>query len=125
MIRFNGKGRFALSLSFTGMQWICRYSIVSAIVAFVGERPQPLLFWFLQWIVFTIASLIPTPGAAGGAEAVFVLLYSPFIPAPVMGVVTAGWRFFTFYLLLGIAAILYLVLQIGRRGKEPGEEPGK
>src|SRR5690606_194930 len=66
LIRYNGKARFALSLSLTAIGWICRYSVISALVAFLGAPVQPVLFWVLQWVVFTLAAFLPTPGAAGG-----------------------------------------------------------
>jgi len=115
LIRKNGKWRFALSLSLTASSWIARYSIVSALIAFLGAPVQPVLFWLLQWVVFTLAAFIPTPGAAGGAEAAFFVIYSAFVPASVMGLATAGWRFFTFYLNLALAAVLYIVLGGTRR----------
>jgi uncharacterized membrane protein YbhN (UPF0104 family) len=115
LIRSDGKSRFALSLSLTAVQWIARYSIISLLIAFLGIPVQPVLFWLLQWVVFTLAAFIPTPGAAGGAEAAFFVIYSPFLPAGVLGLATAGWRFFTFYLLLGVAAVLYFALGGARR----------
>jgi glycosyltransferase 2 family protein len=119
LIRKDGKSRFALSLSLTAVQWIARYSIISALVAFLGAPVQPVLFWLLQWVVFTLAAFVPTPGAAGGAEAAFYVIYSPFLPAGLMGIVTAGWRFFTFYLLLGLAALTYAAIGATRRKAPP------
>ncbi|HUE96664.1 MAG TPA: flippase-like domain-containing protein, partial [Longimicrobiaceae bacterium] len=110
MIRVDGKARFALSMSLTAVQWTCRYSIISALIAFLGAPVQPVLFWLLQWVVFTLAAFIPTPGAAGGAEAAFFVIYSPFLPGTLVALATAGWRFLTFYLLLGLAGVLYIVL---------------
>lgn len=110
LIRTDGKARFALTLSLTAIQWAARYSIISVLIAFLGVPVQPVLFWLLQWVVFTLAAVIPTPGAAGGAEAAFYVIYSPFVPGGLMGLATAGWRFFTFYLLLLLAAIVYMVL---------------
>ncbi len=115
LIRTDGKLRFALSLGITGVQWIARYSVISLLIAFLGAPVQPVLFWLLQWVVFTLASFIPTPGGAGGAEAAFFVVYSPFVPGEILGLATAGWRFFTFYLLLGIASILYFALRERRR----------
>jgi hypothetical protein len=34
----------------------------------------------------------------------------------VIGLATAGWRFLTFYLLLGLAAILFFLLNVRQRG---------
>ncbi len=118
LIARGGKSRFALSLSLTAVQWTARYSVVSALIAFLGAPVQPVLFWTLQWLVFTLMAFIPTPGAAGGAEAIFFFIYSPFVPAPVIGLATAGWRFLTFYLQLGLASLLFFALNLGegRRG---------
>jgi glycosyltransferase 2 family protein len=115
MIGADGKSRFALSMTLTSVQWISRYSIISVLLAFLEVPVQPVLFWLLQWVVFSLATLIPTPGAAGGAEAAFFVMYSAFIPAGAIGLATAAWRFFTFYLLLGIAAALYLALGGAKR----------
>lgn len=108
LIGADGKSRFALTLTLTAIQWGARYSIISVLIAFLGAPVQPVLFWLLQWVVFTLATAIPTPGAAGGAEAAFYVIYSPFVPSGLMGLATAGWRFFTFYLLLLLAAIVYI-----------------
>lgn len=115
LIARDGKSRFALSLSLTAVQWIARYSVISALVAFLGAPVQPVLFWVLQWVVFTLMAFIPTPGAAGGAEAAFFFIYSAFIPEGVLGLATAGWRFLTFYLQLGLASILFFLLNLRER----------
>lgn len=112
LIVVRGKARFALSLSITAVQWIARYSVISALIAFLGAPVEPVLFWLLQWVVFTLMSMIPTPGAAGGAEAAFFLIYSALLPEEVIGLATAGWRFLTFYLQLGLAAIVFFAIHL-------------
>lgn len=118
LIVARGKSRFALSLLLTAIQWGARYSVISALVAYLGYPVQPVLFWLLQWVVFTLMAMIPTPGAAGGAEAAFYLIYSAFLPERVIGLATAGWRFLTFYLQLGLASILFFLLNL-RGGRRP------
>lgn len=110
LIAHGGKWRFALSLSLTAVQWGSRYSVITALVAFLGAPVQPVLFWILQWVVFSLMTLVPTPGAAGGAEAAFYFIYSPFLPREVIGLATSGWRFLTFYMNLGLAAIVFFAL---------------
>ena len=110
----NGKSRFALSFTLTAIQWGARYSVISALAAFLGAPVQPVLFWMLQWVVFTLMTFIPTPGAAGGAEAAFYFIYSPFLPQGVIGLATAGWRFLTFYLQLGLASVIFFFLPLPR-----------
>src|SRR5690606_28502095 len=98
------------------VQWIARYSVISALVAYLGYPVQPVLFWLLQWVVFTLMAMIPTPGAAGGAEAAFYLIYSALLPEQVIGLATAGWRFLTFYLQLGLASVLFFLLNLRSGG---------
>jgi len=52
----------------------------------------------------------PTPGATGGAEAGFAIAYAGVVPQPQLGWLTVGWRVFTFYLLLGLGALLFFLL---------------
>ncbi|MQA90729.1 MAG: hypothetical protein GEU90_10900 [Gemmatimonas sp.] len=115
LIGTNGKSRFALTMVLTAIQWTARYSIISALIAFLGAPVLPVLFWLLQWVVFTLAAFIPTPGATGGAEAAFFVIYSPFVPGSIIGLTMVGWRFFTFYLNLALAALLYIGLGGPRR----------
>jgi uncharacterized protein (TIRG00374 family) len=107
-----GKSRFALTMGATAVQWICRYSIISAVAAFLGAPVDPVLFFLLQWVVFTAMLFIPTPGASGGAEAAFYLVYSALLPAQIIGIATAGWRFLTFYLQLALGALVFFLLGV-------------
>ena len=110
-IIFNGKSVFALTFALTAVQWICRYSIISLLLMGLGLPARPVLFMALQVLVFALMSFIPTPGGAGGAEAVFYLFYRPFLTADSIAAVTMGWRFLTFYFLLLLAAVLFLVMK--------------
>jgi glycosyltransferase 2 family protein len=122
LIAQRGKGWFALSLSLTAIHWIARYSVVSALVAFLGLPVDPILFWVLQWVVFSLMTMIPTPGAVGGAEAAFFLIYGALLPDRVIGIATAGWRFLTFYLQLGLAAILFTLMNMHRPWQARAEQ---
>jgi uncharacterized protein (TIRG00374 family) len=109
-IIFNGKSVFALTFALTAVQWIFRYSIISLLLMGLGLPARPVLYMALQVLVFALMSFIPTPGGAGGAEAVFYLFYRPFLAADSIGAVTMGWRFLTFYFLLLLAAVLFLIM---------------
>jgi glycosyltransferase 2 family protein len=114
-IILNGKTVFALTFALTAVQWICRYSIISLLLMSLGIPAQPVLFMALQVLVFALMSFIPTPGGAGGAEAVFYLFYKPFLAADSIAAVTLGWRFLTFYFLLLLAAVLFLIMERTKR----------
>ena len=107
----NGKSIFALTFALTAVQWICRYSIISLLLMSLGLPARPVLYMALQVLVFALMSFIPTPGGAGGAEAVFYLFYRPFLAADSIVVVTMGWRFLTFYFLLLLAAVFFLIMK--------------
>jgi uncharacterized membrane protein YbhN (UPF0104 family) len=53
--------------------------------------------------------MIPTPGAIGGAELSFGLVYSGIVPAGVVPLLTGVWRFITFYLIIAVAAIILAI----------------
>jgi len=54
--------------------------------------------------------MMPTPGATGGAEASFYMIYYYLLPHKSIGLIIAGWRFLTFYFLLGLGTILFIRL---------------
>ena len=113
-----GKLIFLITFCLTAIQWICRYSVISALLACFHITVQPILFFLLQWIVFSFGTFIPTPGGAVGIEAAFLLVYSTFIPAPMIGLVTATWRFLTYYILLTLGSILFFSLNYQSMKKE-------
>ncbi len=104
-----GKKILIITLFMTGLQWICRYSIVSLLFASLDMTVRPVLFIALQVLVFACTVLVPSPGGAGGAELIFSFVYNPFLPPGMLGLVTTGWRFFTFYLHTMLAAVLTLI----------------
>jgi uncharacterized protein (TIRG00374 family) len=115
----NGKSIFAMTFALTAVQWICRYSVISLLLTSLGFPTRPVLFMALQVLVFAFMSLIPTPGGAGSAEAVFYLFYRPFLAADSIGAVTMGWRFLTFYFLLLLAAVLFLIMERPKQESSP------
>ncbi len=129
LISNRGKSRFALSMVLTAIQWASRYSVISALLACLGIACDPLRIFLLQWIVFTIMTFIPTPGASAGAEASFFLIYSSLLPGTAIGLITAAWRFLTFYFQLSVGSIAFLALYrpaltafVGAKG-DMSEEP--
>lgn len=110
VIQKKGKIRFISTTLLTGIQWICRYSVITALLASLGMHTDPVLFFVLQWIVFVLSAFIPTPGATGGAEASFYFIFYSFLPGKAIGLITAGWRFLSFYSFLGVGLILYYFL---------------
>ena len=114
MVVRRGKALFVATWLITALQWCCRYSVVTAMAYFLAPQAHvdPVLFFLLQWVVFTALNFVPTPGASGGAEAAFVLVYSALLPAAVIGIATAGWRFLTFYLQLGLGSVIFTAMNL-------------
>lgn len=100
LIRLKGRKPFILSILALSAQWLTRFSILLAVLLALGLPDGLLHFFLLQWMVFVAMTLVPTPGATGGAEAAFLLVFGKIIPASVVGPTLAGWRFLTYYFML-------------------------
>jgi len=64
-----------------------------------------VLFPLLHWVVFSLSTVVVTPGGVGGAEVAFVTVFGDFVPAMTMPTLVAVWRFTTFYLVLLIGCV--------------------
>lgn len=118
-LRERGTLVFAGNLALAAAQWAARLSIISALLAGLGVAAQPLRLAVLQWICFAIMSVTPTPGAIGGAETTFLLVFADDVPVALAPVALAAWRFVTFYAVTGIAAVS-LVLPVWSRRSAAG-----
>ncbi|HEU0052898.1 MAG TPA: lysylphosphatidylglycerol synthase transmembrane domain-containing protein [Longimicrobium sp.] len=124
LVAERGKTRFLFTFLVTALQWSCRYSVVTALCWFLGARPDPVLFFLLQWVIFTAMLFVPTPGASGGAEAAFYLVYSALLPSGIIGIATAGWRLLTFYVQLALGSVIFTSMNVlEARGER--RAPGK
>ena len=112
LIGKNGKSRFSLSMMLTAIQWISRYSILTTMLWSFGIKVSPVLVFLLQWVTFTLMNFVPTPGATAGAEASFYLVYAGLIPKEMLGLMTAGWRFLTFYFSILLGTVFFTVYLI-------------
>ncbi len=107
-----GKRRFAVTLMLTAIQWMCRYSVITVLLVCFDVPVHPVDFFIFQWLVFTLATFIPTPGGSVGAEAAFYFIFSAFIPREIIGIATLSWRFLTYYLQLGLGSLLFSLMNI-------------
>ena len=109
-----GKSRLVLSVIIAGIQWTCRNAVAAMLVASLGVEVEFIQFLVLQWLIFILTLFIPTPGATGGSEALFYLIFKPLLPNEILAVTVGGWRFLTFYWVMIIYAILlYILLNFG------------
>jgi len=107
IVGYRGKSLFFINIFLTTIQWSCRYSIITVLLVSFNIPIHPVKFFLFQWVVFTLIAFILTPRGSGGAEASFYFIFHPFIPAEIMGLVMACWRFLTYYFQLTLESILF------------------
>jgi uncharacterized protein (TIRG00374 family) len=105
-----GKSSFAACVAVAGIGWCGRYGAISALIFGLGYPADPVLFFLLQWVVFTTMTMIPTPGAIGGAEVSFALAYRGLIPSAIIPIAASAWRFVTFYLTVGLGSLIFSLI---------------
>lgn len=110
VIAHKGKRFFALSLVFTSIQWLSRYSIIFLLLRGLGYHYNPFELFLLQVIVYVMMSFIPTPGSAIGAEASFYYIFQSVIPGDLIGFITTGWRLLTYYFPISVASVIFLIV---------------
>lgn len=119
-----GKSRFLFTMALTFLQWTCRYSIVSFLLLAFHLPVRPLAFLFLQWLVFALTTVVPTPGGSAGAEMSFFLIFGAFVPASILGFVTSCWRFLTFYFQIVTAGLCFSAMSMRKEAAPPFRPPG-
>jgi hypothetical protein len=111
-----GKWRFVLAVGLAALQWSSRYCLLGLLLWGLELAPNFLEIFVTQWVVFTLMNLFPSPGATGGAEVTFALMYKSLIPENLLGVMGAAWRVFTFTLPVALATLV-LFMMMGNRKK--------
>jgi uncharacterized protein (TIRG00374 family) len=112
MIFSKGRQPFLWSLIAMAAQWITRYCVLLAVVQMLGLEAAWTKLLLLQWMVYVVMLLTPTPGAIGGAEAAFLLVFAGSLPDGTASMVLLVWRLLTYYFMLGIGAV-YLAISTG------------
>lgn len=93
-----GLGLLLIALLLTGAYWALYFSIAPALL--IGFGLQVPFFYVLARLVvmYFIISYTPLPGASGVAELGLATLFAGVVPAPLLPVFVAAWRFFTYYI---------------------------
>ncbi len=112
-----GKITFFLSISLLFLQWAAKFSILILILKGLDLSFDTLSIYIRQWLVWLTMIFIPTPGATGGAEASFYLLFGSSLPSKILNLIVSVWRFFTYYFILLSAVLLYQLFSIYRLRK--------
>ncbi|MFW6268734.1 MAG: lysylphosphatidylglycerol synthase transmembrane domain-containing protein [Bacillota bacterium] len=80
--------------------WSLLFMVIPVILKGLGAEPYYFRAYVMQTIFYLILPYMPTPGASGIAEIGSASLFVAFIPGKLVGLVTFGWRLFTFHLVL-------------------------
>jgi len=111
LIASGGKLFFATNIVLASVQWTMRYSIFTALAYGLGMQPHPVEFFLIQWLLFTLMNIVPTPGAIGGAEVGFALLFKGVVPSELLAISGSAWRFVATYLQLIVAAGIMIFIE--------------
>ncbi|HMR89049.1 MAG TPA: lysylphosphatidylglycerol synthase transmembrane domain-containing protein [Saprospiraceae bacterium] len=113
-----GKLRMVVSFIVLLLQWMAKFSVLIVILHAFEIGFEAIQIYIRQWVIFVTMLFIPTPGASGGAEASFLLIFGKSIPSDIAYLVVSVWRLFTYYFILLMAAILYTLLSLLVERKE-------
>lgn len=108
LVHGGGKIRVVISLLLTFCQWTCYFLILYFVMQSFGIHIHPVTVVALQVLLYVSMLLVPTPGAAAGAEALFLIVFGALLPDAETGVITAGWRVLTFYFQVCAGLVLFI-----------------
>ena len=103
----DGKFRMLIGLFVLFLQWMSKFSVLLVILHAFNIDFETIQIYIRQWVVYVTMLFIPTPGASGGAEASFLLIFGKSIPSNITYLVVSVWRLFTYYFILLTAVFLY------------------
>ena len=105
-------GACAYATIFTFLEWTAFYSIPYCIYRSFSFYSTPYLTMLCAQVLLAMfMSFIPLPGAQGGAEGGFYLIYSLFIRSDTILPAIFIWRIITYYLNILVGSISTLLLQ--------------
>jgi glycosyltransferase 2 family protein len=112
-----GKMELLMSVLLLFFQWFTKFTILGVILLALGIDFQWSDVYIKQWILIITLLFIPTPGASGGAEAGFLLLFGQSLPGDLANLMVSTWRFFTYYYILMLSALIFnIMLRITKDG---------
>ncbi|MBK8346960.1 MAG: flippase-like domain-containing protein [Saprospiraceae bacterium] len=112
------KLKMVLSMLMLYIQWLSKFSVLIVILhAFIIDF-NTIQIYVRQWVIYITMLFIPTPGASGGAEASFLLIFGKVFPliSPISS--CRYGRLFTYYFLLVAVVIFYSLLSYFLRKEE-------
>ncbi len=98
--------RLILALSYTGLLYAVQVTMLWAVLRALALPTTIVEGAALSALLFFLLSFLPTPGASGLGEAIFVVVYSAAVPTHLLGVAVLLWRLFYQYLPAAAGAIV-------------------
>jgi len=115
LILKEGKLHLAGASAAIFLRWVCRFLILVCLAKGLGLQAGFTELFFSQWLIDLVMTVTPTPGAIGGAEGSFYFVFKSILPTSHIGVIMTLWRFFSYYMLLLLAALFLNVVKIKKR----------
>ena len=82
----------------SGLSLICLYGIAPALM-FAFTTDVPIIQVLDRMILLNlILYFAPTPGGAGIAEGLFVVLFAPYVPSGTVGIIAVAWSVIAEYI---------------------------
>ena len=113
-----GKLIFLLSIILLFLQWIAKFTILAILLRAFNINFTLFNVYIEQWMMTMGLLLVPTPGASGGAEAAFMVVFGGLISGDTMKVIMSIWRFFTYFFLMFISVIIFQFIGRVRQSDE-------
>lgn len=101
-----GKLKLLLSFSVLLLQWTAKFSILLILLKALNVDFEIFITYIREWVVYLSMMMFPTPGATGGAETIFYYVFEDYIPASILPVIIALWRFGTYYMFLFLSIMI-------------------
>ena len=114
----HGKLRMLLSITILFVQWCAKFSVLAVILKAFEIDFDTIQIYIRQWVIYVTMLFIPTPGASGGAEASFLLIFGKSIPSEISFLIVSIWRFFTYYYVLIASVVLYMSISFISKKQE-------
>lgn len=104
----------------TFLSWLSRFLVVNALFLAVAPLADQLMVFCRQFVVWTLLTVSPTPGGSGVSEWLFTTYYGDMLGGAGSALVIAIlWRIISYYLYLGVGAIMVPVwIKNGLRNKK-------
>lgn len=104
-----GKQPFSFYLkgfTLTVLVWLSRYALIVVILVMLSPNVPILQAFFRSMASLILGMFIPTPGGAGGLEALFTIFIGSLMPVALIAPAMVTWRFFGYYLYIIAGTII-------------------